>query len=67
MIYGVGTDITKVQRFEKWVSNPAMIERFFNEKERSSAKSNNALLEHYAARFAARSFFKSVRNRFQRF
>ena len=35
MICGIGTDITQVSRFEKWVKNPKMLERFFNEKERS--------------------------------
>ena len=33
MIYGIGTDIAKVSRFEKWIKNPEMLERFFNEKE----------------------------------
>ena len=31
MIAGIGTDIAEVKRFEKWVKNPEMIERFFNE------------------------------------
>ena len=43
MIAGIGTDIADVRRFEKWVRNPEMIERFFNEKERSAAKSESAL------------------------
>ena len=54
MIAGIGTDITEVKRFEKWVKNPEMIERFFNEKERSSAKSDSAKCQHYAVRFAAK-------------
>ena len=33
MIYGIGTDIAKVNRFEKWVNNPGFIARFFNENE----------------------------------
>ena len=33
MIAGIGTDIADVRRFEKWVKNPEMLERFFNEKE----------------------------------
>ena len=42
MISGIGTDITEVKRFEKWVRDPQMLERFFNEKELSSAKSESA-------------------------
>ena len=38
MIAGIGTDIAEVKRFEKWVKNPEMLERFFHEKELSSAK-----------------------------
>ena len=33
MILGIGTDIVEVKRFKKWVSNPAMINRFFNKEE----------------------------------
>ena len=60
MIYGIGTDIAKVQRFEKWVKNPDMIERFFNEKERSTGKSEASQCEHYAARFAAKEAFSKA-------
>ena len=60
MVQGIGTDIAKVQRFEKWVKSPAMIERFFNQKERSKAKSENARCEHYAARFAAKEAFSKA-------
>ena len=60
MVQGIGTDIAKVQRFEKWVKSPAMIERFFNQKERSEAKSENARCEHYAARFAAKEAFSKA-------
>ena len=60
MIYGLGTDIAKVERFEKWVDNPEMLERFFNEKEMSSAKSKSALCQHYAVRFAAKEAFSKA-------
>lgn len=60
MILGIGTDIAKVSRFEKWVKNQSMIERFFNEKERSSASSQAALCEHYAARFAVKEAFSKA-------
>ncbi len=64
MIFGVGTDIAKVSRFEKWVRNPEMIARFFNpceiyktESGEESEKKIHFLCEHYAARFAAKEAF----------
>ncbi len=60
MIGGIGTDITEVKRFEKWVKNPEMLQRFFNEKEMSSAKSDSAKCQHYAARFAAKEAFSKA-------
>ena len=60
MIAGIGTDIAEVKRFEKWVENPQMLERFFNEKEMSSAKSLSAKCQHYAVRFAAKEAFSKA-------
>ena len=60
MIAGIGTDIAEVKRFEKWVKNPDMLERFFNEKEMSSAKSDSAKCQHYAVRFAAKEAFSKA-------
>lgn len=60
MIAGIGTDIADVRRFEKWVKNPEMLERFFNEKEMSSAKSDSAKYQHYAVRFAAKEAFSKA-------
>lgn len=60
MIGGIGTDITEVKRFEKWVKNPEMLQRFFNKKEMSSAKSDSAKCQHYAARFAAKEAFSKA-------
>ena len=40
MIYGIGTDIAQVKRFQKWVSNPSMLSRFFNENEMFSGNIN---------------------------
>ncbi len=58
MIFGVGVDIAKVSRFEKWAKNPALIERFFNERERISATARlQRAAEHYASRFAAKEAF----------
>ena len=60
MIAGIGTDIAEVRRFEKWVKNPQMLERFFNEKELSSAKSDATKCQHYAVRFAAKEAFSKA-------
>ena len=60
MIYGIGTDITKVSRFEKWVKNEEFIKRFFNQQEIMENGSLNAKCEHYAARFAAKEAFSKA-------
>ncbi len=60
MIAGIGTDITDVRRFKKWVRNPLMIERFFNEKERMYSGSESARCQHYAVRFAAKESFSKA-------
>ena len=59
MIFGIGCDIAKVSRFEKWAGSPEMINRFFNECEilPFSGKKIQSLSEHYAARFAAKEAF----------
>ena len=67
MIFGIGIDIAKVSRFEKWVRNSDMIYRFFNEceileiegetddeKNKNREKKMAFLCEHYASRFAAK-------------
>ena len=69
MIFGIGIDITKCARFEKWLKTPGMAERFFNQKEMAqNAADWNALtdaqksasLQHYAARFAAKEAFSKA-------
>lgn len=66
MIFGIGIDIAKTKRFEKWVRNAAILERFFNPKEiieidggvEAITKNRmSALCQHYAARFAAKEAF----------
>ena len=59
MIFGIGTDIAHVQRFERWVQTPGMIERFFAPEEflRSPVQHKNRVCQHYAARFAAKEAF----------
>ena len=60
MIAGIGTDIAEVCRFEKWVKEPQMIERFFNEKECGFSGTLASQCQHYAARFAAKEAFSKA-------
>ncbi len=65
MIYGIGCDIAKVSRFEKWVKNPELINRFFNgceiiKSEGEGEKKMQFLCEHYASRFAAKEAFSKA-------
>ena len=57
MIYGIGVDIAKVARFSRWVKEPGMVGRFFNQNEIRPFSSVQAACEHYAARFAAKEAF----------
>ncbi len=61
MIYGIGIDIAKVSRFEKWVQSGDIIERFFNTEERLPEKAGlKRKTEFYAARFAAKEAFSKA-------
>ena len=57
MIYGIGTDIVKVDRIKKWLLDGKMVQRFFNPAEMNSCASLQVSAEHYAARFAAKEAF----------
>lgn len=60
MIFGIGTDISQVSRFEKWVKNPQMFMRFFNSAEIMTKGSLQSQCQHYAARFAAKEAFSKA-------
>lgn len=66
MIFGLGVDIAKCGRFEKWLQDPKMLARFFNQAELSPSPSQmtvaqkSAALQHYAARFAAKEAFSKA-------
>lgn len=60
MIYGIGVDIAKVSRFEKWLENPKMIERFFNDAEKVERGTPSFRCQHYASRFAAKEAFSKA-------
>ena len=61
MIIGIGVDISKVSRFEKWMKDEKMIPRFFNAAEINNCRSIQSACEHYAARFAAKEAFGKAR------
>ena len=63
MVYGIGTDICEVRRFEKWLKKPDLFLRFFNENEQFSGdfcQNEGAACRHYAARFAAKEAFSKA-------
>lgn len=60
MIFGIGTDIVDVRRFEKWLQNEELLERYFNEAELFSRGSKASLCQHYAVRFAAKEAFSKA-------
>ncbi len=63
MIFGIGTDISDVRRFEKWVKEPDFFLRFFNDNEQFEGnleKNIGAATRHYAARFAAKEAFSKA-------
>ncbi|MBO4533004.1 MAG: holo-ACP synthase [Treponema sp.] len=57
MICGVGIDMTTVERFDSWLQKPAILDRYFNDREKCPDKSVDFQKQHYAARFAAKEAF----------
>jgi holo-[acyl-carrier protein] synthase len=59
MIYGIGTDIVDISRFQRYVddNNAALLRRIFTEQERSACGVNRNSASRYAARFAAKEAF----------
>jgi len=59
MIYGIGTDIVAIERFQKFMDsgNSAVIERLFTPAERSRCGSRKDVASCLAARFAAKEAF----------
>ncbi|WP_178843966.1 holo-ACP synthase [uncultured Treponema sp.] len=63
MIYGIGTDICEIHRFERWLKKPEMFLRFFNAEEQpafSDTVPSGTVCRHYAARFAAKEAFSKA-------
>ena len=59
MIYGIGTDIVAVERFQRFIDigNSALIERLFTPAERSRCEKIKDAASCLAARFAAKEAF----------
>ena len=59
MIYGIGTDIVGISRFQRFLDsgNSAILNRLFTEQERSACGSNKRSAASFAARFAAKEAF----------
>ncbi|MCQ2240617.1 holo-ACP synthase [Treponema sp.] len=62
MIFGIGCDIVKISRLEKWVqAEDSYVRRFFNEKERlDESVSFRRKCESYAGKFAAKEAFSKA-------
>lgn len=58
MILGIGVDIVKISRMEKWITNTPLLERYFTEAEVKSVEGKGVgSLASLAARFAAKEAF----------
>ena len=58
MIKGIGIDIIRIDRIERWLNNTKLLERYFNSEELILAASRkNSAAETLAARFAAKEAF----------
>ncbi|MBP5402468.1 MAG: holo-ACP synthase [Treponema sp.] len=67
MIFGIGIDLAKVSRFNKWIEDKNLLEKYFNEKEmiltdgkQLNERRISSLSQHYAARFAAKEAFSKA-------
>jgi holo-[acyl-carrier protein] synthase len=58
MIVGIGVDIVQVKRFERWMNNQKLLERYFHPDElRNVLSTKSNVLQSLAARFAAKEAF----------
>ena len=59
-IYGIGTDIVKVDRIKKSIKKKSFIKRLFNDQEISKCKKIKNFTHCYAKRFAAKEAFSKA-------
>ncbi|MDR1216028.1 MAG: holo-ACP synthase [Treponema sp.] len=63
MLGGIGVDIVKVKRFERWLTNPGLLHRFFHERDLEFALSQGVgVTQSLAGRFAAKEAFIKALN-----
>lgn len=60
MIYGIGIDITEIERIEKALKAERFLERFFSEEEIKYFKSKKHMAQSVAANFAAKEAFSKA-------
>lgn len=60
MIYGIGSDIAKVSRFESWIENPKILKRFFHPDEILKPGATRLSATHIAGCFAAKEAFSKA-------
>ena len=59
-IYGIGTDITNIQRIKKSIKNKKFLKRFFNNIEITKCEKQLNKTNCYAKRFAAKEAFSKA-------
>jgi holo-[acyl-carrier protein] synthase len=59
MIFGIGTDIVAINRFQRFVDegNSALLQRIFTEQEQAYCSARKNCAASYSARFAAKEAF----------
>lgn len=59
MIFGIGTDIVEISRFQRFLDhgNTPLLERLFTERERQVCQARKGAAACHAARFAAKEAF----------
>jgi len=59
-IYGIGTDITSIQRIKKSVKNKKFVKRLFSNEEIAKCNKQKKIVNCYAKRFAAKEAFSKA-------
>ncbi|MBP5568832.1 MAG: holo-ACP synthase [Treponema sp.] len=60
MVFGIGVDVCKIERFEKLVEDEKFIKRYFNPKEIREFDTKTRASEYYASRFAVKEAFSKA-------
>lgn len=60
MIFGIGVDICKTERFKNYFNDKKFILRYFNENEIKQFDSISIFCEYYASRFAFKEAFSKA-------